>query len=220
MPAKRAQKPRTREPLTRELVFRTALTLADEGGIESLTMRKLGRALGVEAMSLYNHVANKDAILDGITDLVLNEFELPSAADEWEAAIRKTAISAHEALRRHPWACSLIISRFRPARVQYIESLLGRLREAGFSLETTNHAYHSLDSHILGYTLWELGHSVDADELKDAAEAFLRESVADFPHIAEHIHQHLTDVSHDENAGFEFGLELILEGLERLRETG
>src|SRR5437588_9791440 len=114
-----------RSPLTRERVLRAALVLVDAGGIESLSMRKLGQTLGVEAMSLYNHVANKDDILDGMVELVLSEFELPAEGDDWEASIRRCAISAHDALLRHRWACNLIMSTTRVsiARVRYIESL-------------------------------------------------------------------------------------------------
>jgi AcrR family transcriptional regulator len=207
-----------REPLTRDRVLDVAIHLADEGGIESLSMRKLGRALGVEAMSLYNHVANKDDLLDGMADLVLNEFELPSDVEEWSAAIRRTATSAHETLVRHPWACSLIMSRFRPGRIRYIDWILGRLREAGFSAETTYHAYHTLDSHILGFTLWEVGHSVDSGDLEETAVTFLREAVDEYPYLAEHIHQHLTDPGQGEEGEFEFGLDLILGGLARSRK--
>ena len=135
-------------------------------------MRKLARALGVEAMSLYNHVANKGDLVDGIVELVVGEIELPSNTDDWEAAIRECAISAHETLRRHPWACSLVMSptttqTARTSRLRYMEWLLGRLKAGGFSPELTYHAYHALDAHILGYTLWQLGHSVGAAELRD-----------------------------------------------------
>jgi AcrR family transcriptional regulator len=208
--------PKRREPLSRERILEAAVRLADEGGIEAVSMRKLGRALGVEAMSLYNHVANKDDLLDGIVDRVLSEFELPSESD-WSEALRRTAISAHEALLRHPWACTLIMSRFRPGRIRYIEWILGRLREAGFSAEITYHAYHTLDSHILGFTLWELGHSVDSEELEQAVATFLRESIHEYPHLAEHMQQHLSDSRRDEEGEFEFGLRLILEGLEKTR---
>src|ERR671938_650681 len=137
--ATRAEKPsRRRQPLTRERVLRTALRLADEGGIESLTMRKLARALGVEAMSLYNHVASKGDLVDAIVDVVVGEIELPAAADDWDVAIRKYAIAAHDVFLRHPWACSLAMSptstrTARTPRLRYMEWLLGRLREAGFS---------------------------------------------------------------------------------------
>src|SRR4051794_32405609 len=125
----------SRLPLSRERILRAALELADESGIESLTMRKLGQALGFEAMSLYNHVANKNDLLDGILDLVLEEIEPPSPAGDWDAAIRGSAISVHEAFRLHPWACPLLMSpgRMRPVRLRYVDLLLGRLREAGFS---------------------------------------------------------------------------------------
>jgi AcrR family transcriptional regulator len=213
-----------RAPLSRERVLHAAIALADEGGIESLTMRKLGQALGVEAMSLYNHVANKDDVLDGIVDLVLSEIELSPAARDWEAAIRKTAISAHEALLRHPWACSLILSpttvRVIPARMRYMEALLRRLREANFSAELTYHAYHALDSHILGFTLWEIGHSLPTEDPKDFIATFLRDFPLDeYPYLAEHIVQHLAETSHDDEGAFEFGLDLILDGLKRIRGT-
>jgi len=216
-----------RAPLSRERVLQAAVRLADQGGIESLTMRKLARALGVEAMSLYNHVANKDDLVDGIVDLVVSEIDLPSTAEDWETAIREYAISAHEALLRHPWACSLVMSptttrTMRPARLQYMEWLLGRLRRAGFSPELTYHAYHALDSHILGFTLWQLGHSAGAKELAgtqdlaDLAAAFLGKlRDGDYPHLAEHVEQHLTAPSGDGEREFEFGLGLILDGLKR-----
>src|SRR5256885_8563748 len=131
-----SSQPRT--PLSRERVLQAAVRLADDGGIEALAMRKLARTLGVEAMSLYNHVANKGDLVDGIVDLVVSEIELPSAAEDWDVAIRECAISAHEALLRHPWACSLVMSPTttripRTPRLRYMEWLLRRLREAGFS---------------------------------------------------------------------------------------
>jgi AcrR family transcriptional regulator len=209
-----------RAPLSRDRVLHAAIRLADEGGIESLTMRKLGRALGVEAMSLYKHVANKDDVLDGIVDLVEGEIELPSSAQGWAAAIRTCAISAHEVLRRHPWAPSLIMTRFRPARLRYMDWLLGQLRGAGFPPQLTYHAYHALDSHILGFTLWEAGHSVDTEDLADAVATFLQELPADhYPHFAEHVRQHLTEPGLDDVGGFQFQLDLILDGLLRLQDS-
>jgi AcrR family transcriptional regulator len=214
----------TRIPLSRDRVLRTAVSLADERGIESLTMRRLGQALGVEAMSLYNHVTNKDDILAGIVDLVLSEIELSPALDDWEASLRRTAISAHEALLRHRWACSLILSPAAPglvpARLRYMESLLSRLRDAGFSPELTYHAYHALDSHILGFTLWQLGHSIPTEHPADFIAAFLREFPAEeYPFLAEHIRQHLAEPGRDDQGEgeFEFGLDLILDGLKRRR---
>ena len=217
-----------RQPLSRDRILEAALALADEGGIESLSMRKLGQALGVEAMSLYNHVANKDDILNSIVDLVVAEFELPVAGDDWEEALRKTAISGHEALLRHRWASTLVMSTnaVSYARVRYIDAVLRLLREAGFSADTTYHAYHAIDSHILGFTLWELGHtpnpealaSFGASDFADLAAKFLEAlPAADYPYFAEHVHQHLADSGPRDVSEFEFGLELILEGLKRMR---
>ena len=216
-------------PLSRERVLHAAIRLADEGGIESLTMRKLARTLGVEAMSLYNHVANKGDLVDGIVDLVVGEIELPSTAEDWDVAVRECAISAHEALLRHPWACGLVMSPTttrgaRTPRLRYMEWLLRRLREAGFSPELTYRAYHALDSHILGFTLWQLGHSAgakalgDAKDLADFAASFLRELRAgDYTYLAEHVEQHLAAPGDDGKREFEFGLDLIIDGLRRAR---
>src|SRR5919198_3482893 len=138
-----------RLPLSRDRILRTAVAFADEHGIDALTMRKLGQKLGFEAMSLYNHVANKDDLLDGILDLVLAEGEPPSQEGEWHAAVRASAISVHAALRRHSWSAALLMTgRIRPGRMRYMDSLLGRLREAGFSADTTYVVYHVLDGHI------------------------------------------------------------------------
>jgi AcrR family transcriptional regulator len=217
-----------RIPLNRDRVLQAAINLVDEGGIESLSMRKLGQVLGVEAMSLYNHVANKDDILKGIVNMVLSEFELPSAEADWEAAIRTCAISAHGALLRHPWACNLIMSGtgVLPARLRYVEFLLRRLREAGFSAEETYHGYHALDSHILGFTLWQLGHALPADmpriANKEEFALYLATSLreipfGDYPYLLEHGEQHFTGGSHKKEGEFEFGLRLILDGLKRMR---
>jgi AcrR family transcriptional regulator len=207
-----------RLPLNRDRILRAALDLADEGGIESLTMRKLGRALGFEAMSLYNYVANKDDLLDGILDLVLDETEAPSPDGDWRAAIRASAISVHEALRRHPWACTLLMSaRVRPTRLRYVDALLGRLRTAGFSAETTYHAYHVLDAHIFGFSLWQAGHSYDAAQVADFEAMFERViRVDEYPYLHEHGRQHLTEGPHHEGSAFELGLDLILDGLEKI----
>ncbi len=211
-------KPRT--PLSRERVLRTALTLADESGIESLTMRKLAQQLGVEAMSLYHYVAKKDDILDGIVDLVIQEIDLPAKSVDWKPAVRQIAISAYEALSRHPWAAGLMFSTGEsPARLRYMEALLGTFREAGFSPELTHHAYHALDSHIIGFTLWVVSFSFEAEDLPELASNFLEQLTADeYPYVVEHVQQHLAEPSEDEGE-FEFGLDLILDGLERLRDT-
>ena len=211
-----------RLPLSRDRILQAALDVVDSGGIESLTMRKLGQALGFEAMSLYNHVANKDDVLDGILDLVLAESEPPSPAGDWDTAIRTSAISVHEALRRHPWSCTLLLSpgRIRPARLRYMDLLLGRLREAGFSAETTYRAYHVLDGHIFGFSLWEASHTYTAQEVSNFEEKFAQTITVDaFPYLHEHAQQHFSEGPHREVRAFEFGLDLILDGLEKIRAT-
>src|SRR5256886_12507691 len=162
-------------------------------------MRKLGQVLGFEAMSLYNHVANKDDVLDGILDLVLDETEPPSPAGDWRTAIRSSAISVHQGLTRHPWACPLLMSpgHIRPARLQYMDSLLGRLREAGFSAETTYHAYHVLDAHIFGFSLWETSHAYTAEEVSSFVEKFAQTITPEtYPYLHEHAEQHFNEGPH------------------------
>jgi AcrR family transcriptional regulator len=208
-----------RLPLSRDRILRAALELVDDGGIDSLTMRKLGQALGFEAMSLYNHVANKDDVIDGILDLVLAEGELPSPSGNWDRAVRASAVSVHAALRRHPWASAVVMApgRLRPARLRYMDSLLGRIREAGFSAETTYHAYHVLDGHIFGFSLWEASHSYSDADASEMMAAFERTITADeYPYLREHGEQHFAEGPHQDVSAFEFGLDLILDGLKKI----
>ena len=208
--ATRAQaKPKRRAPLNRDRVLRAAIKLADENGIESLSMRKLGQALGVEA---------KDDVLNGMIETVSKEIEPPSSDEDWQTGIRKSAISAHQALRRHRWAPGLMMSPTTavgiPTRMRYMESLLGRLRDAGFSADLTYHAYHVLDAQVFGFSLWQASHSLNRDDLPRLAASFLEDfPLDDFPHVAEHIEQHMSDGPHQEVSAFEFSLDLILEGL-------
>src|SRR5215207_6332431 len=155
-----------RARLTRERVLRAAIVLADQSGLESLTMRRLGQQLGVEAMSLYNHVANKDDILDGIVDLVLGDIDVPPAGTNWKTAMRQRAISAHAVLLAHPWAAILIMSRFNngPGMTRYLDATFGRLRDGGFSIEDALDAWHTLDSHLYGFTLQELNLPFEVEE--------------------------------------------------------
>jgi len=206
--------------LSRDRVLRVAIQIADKSGIESLTMRNLAQRLGVEAMTLYHYVANKDEILKEIVDLVVSEIETPSVRGDWRAALRRSAVSAHQVLLRHPWACNLMMSpaRIGPARLRYMEALLSRLRDAGFSAEMTHHAYHALDSHILGFTMWEVGYSAGIKELPDSGASFRREILLEeYPSLVEHMEQHGKPSRGDGEFGF--GLELILDGLEKIRET-
>lgn len=211
-----------RLPLSRDRILQAALELVDAGGIGSLTMRKLGQALGFEAMSLYNHVDNKDDVLDGILDLVLAESEPPAPAGDWDTAIRTSAISVHEALRRHPWSCTLLMSpgHVRPARLRYMDLLLGRLRDAGFSAETTYPVYHVLDGHIFGFSLWETSHTYTAEEVSSFEAKFAQTITTDaYPHLHEHAQQHFSEGPHRDVSAFQFGLDLILDGLKKIHDT-
>jgi AcrR family transcriptional regulator len=207
-----------RPPLSRERILAAAIAIADADGLEALSMRRLGGALGVEAMSLYHHVANKDALLDGITDLALSDVELPGPGGDWRAGVRTIARSTHEALMRHPWAAALMLSRTIPSRFRYMEALLGNLRSGGLSAAQTDHAYHALDSYIAGFTLWQVGLAIDEGSLPDLAQAFLATlDPAVNPFLVEHIHEHLRERDPADEGSFAFGLELILDGLERVR---
>jgi AcrR family transcriptional regulator len=211
-----------REPLSRERILQSALAIADDQGLPALTMRQLGKRLDVEAMSLYNHIANKDEILTGILNLVMEEIALPARDVPWNEAIRASAISAYRTLLQHPWACRLMMERDRPspARLLWMETILGTLRRNGFSVEMTHHAYHALDSHITGFTLWLTNLPARGEALVEmATSARERIPVETFPWTIEHIDYHISPPPAEEYTGdeFEFGLDLILEGLERRR---
>ncbi|MGH8823595.1 MAG: TetR/AcrR family transcriptional regulator C-terminal domain-containing protein [Jiangellaceae bacterium] len=215
MPTETDSRAERRSPLSRERVLRAAVALADQGGIESLTMRRLGQELGVEAMSLYNHVANKDDILDGIVDLVVGDIGVPPAGTDWKTAMRQRAISAHEVLLAHPWAAILIMSRFNigPGMTRYLDATLGRLREGGFSIEGALDAWNTLDSHIYGFTLQELNLPFEVEEAQQVSAEVLGQLPADeYPYVVEVITEVMRS-GRDED--FEFGLDLILDGLER-----
>lgn len=213
-----------RTPLSRDRILVTAVAMADTGGLDSLTMRSIGHELGVEAMSLYNHVRDKGEILAGIADLVLSEFDIRPPARDWRTATRESAISAHEALLRHPWSCELILAprppRILPARMRWIESILARFRAAGFSPAAASRGYHAIDSHVLGFTLWELGHRLPDDAPPDFLERVMRETdFSAFPYLLEHAAVHRAMSEEPELGEFEFGLDLILEGLDRHRTS-
>ena len=210
-----------RVSLTRARVLEAALVLADTNGIESLTMRGLGQELGVEAMSLYNHVTDKDHILDGIVDLVFSEIELPDQGDGWKTAARRGAVSAREALRRHPWATSLMHSRANPgpASLRHHDAVLGSLRNAGFSLVMTAHAVSVVDGYVYGFALQQsnmLFHT--PEQVAEVGEHMLQRMADEYPHLAEIITDHAMKPGYDYGEEFEFGLDLVLDGVERLRE--
>ena len=212
--------PRTR--LNRDRVLRAAIALADAGGIESLTMRKLGVELGVEAMSLYHHVANKSDLLDGMIDGVFGEIDLPSGTD-WRTAMRRRAISAREVLSRHRWAVGLMESRSTPgpATLRHHDAVLETLRGADFSIKMAAHAYSALDSYIYGFALQEPSlpfHT--AEETAQVTQAIMAQfAFGEYPHLTEMAVEHVLQPGYDYGNEFEFGLDLILDGLERARHT-
>ena len=215
--------PRPRSRLARERVLLAAVDLADKGGVEALSMRKLGQELGVEAMSLYNHVANKDDILNGMIDLVFGEIGLPPQGANWKTAMRQRAISAREVLVRHPWAIGLMESRSTPgpATLRHHDAVIGCLREAGFSIVLAAHAYSVLDSYIYGFALQQASMPFKTSaEAVEVAESILRQFPADaYPYLAEMTVQHVLQPGYDYADEFAFGLALILDGLERLLDS-
>ena len=220
-PTKPATEPRI--PLSRERVLRAAVAFADQSGIGSLSMRKLGEALGVEAMSLYNHVANKSELLDGMVDLVFSEIELPSCRADWKTAMRQRAVSARQALAGHPWAIALMESRTSPgpATLRHHDAVIGSLREGGFSIEMAAHAFSVLDSYIYGFALQEASlpfHT--AQETAEMTQMILKQlSPGEYPHLTELTLEHVLQPGYDYGTEYQFGLDLILDGLERARDT-
>jgi AcrR family transcriptional regulator len=218
---KKSAKKSSRQPVTRERALQVACQLADEGGLETLTMRRLAEALGVEAMSLYHHVPNKDAILDGMVDLIFEEISLPAAGLDWRSAMRQRAASVRAVLLRHPWALSVMESRATPghATLAHHDAVLGCLRAGGLSLQLTAHAYAVLDSYIYGFIHTELSLPFQTAEQTHevAAAIFARMPQGVFPHLAELTLQHVLKPGYAYGNEFDFGLELILDGLERAR---
>lgn len=209
-------------PLSRERILRMALLLADSGGIESISMRKIAQSLGVQAMSLYNHVANKDDILGGIVDLVIGEIEVPDLNSDWKDAMRRRSISAHDVLLRHPWAALVIMSRVNvgPASLQYIDATIGCLVNAGFSWVNADRAWNAIDSHIYGFTLQELKFPFKPEEYPEAAKNGLPLIPAkQYPYMNAMTHQ-IINREYDGVCCFEFGLEMLLAGLDRLLRSG
>jgi AcrR family transcriptional regulator len=214
--------PRRRAPLSRERVLRAAIELADKEGIESLTMRRLGQHLGVEAMSLYKHVANKDDILDGITELTVSEIDLPPTDVDWKAAMRQRALSTRDVLTRHPWATRVMESRRNPgpATLRYFDSVIASLRAGGFPVALAAHAFSVLDSYIFGFVVQQTSLPFDtSEELTDVTSDILQQMPTDqFPHLTEMAIEHILQPGYDHADEFEFGLDLILDALERARD--
>jgi AcrR family transcriptional regulator len=205
-----------RAPLTRDRVLRAALELADEGGTAALTMQRIGRRLGVEAMSLYRHVRNKDDILDGIVDLVFAEVELPADRSNWRTVLRAQSISTRAALRRHPWAITLMESRMTPgpANLRTHEDTITVLLDAGCSAVMATHAYNLVDSYVYGFALQEVNFPFsNAEELAAMSEEILANLQADeYPNSARVARELLTS-DFDYADEFEYGLDLILDAI-------
>jgi len=180
-------------------------------------MRRLGEELGFEAMSLYRHVANKKDLFDGMLDLVLAEWQLPEGEGDWAESVRTSARSMHDALRRHRWAAGLLMTgdHIRPARLRYMERLLGRLNDAGFDVDTTYHVYHLLDGYIFGFSLWEIAYTTVPVDSEAASKVMQSIPWDDYPQLTEHRDQHMSDGPHREVSAFEVGLDLILDGLKK-----
>ena len=210
-----------RVPLTRARVLETAVARADDGGLEALSMRKLGQELGVEAMALYHHFANKDDLVDGMVDLVFTEIELPDSGPDWRRAMSKRAVSVRDALLRHRWAIGLMESRRAPgpANLRHHDAVIGSLRAGGFDIAMAAHAYSLLDSYIYGFALTKMNLPFQAsDEVGDVAEAMLAPFPAgEYPHLLEILTDHVMQPGYDYGDEFELGLDLILDGLERMR---
>jgi len=214
---------RRREPLTRERVLEAAVKLADQGGIESLSMRKLGQELGVEAMALYYHFASKDEVLDGSVDLVFSEIDLPASGADWKTAMRQRALSVRDVLSRHRWAIGLMESRTNPgpANLRHHDAVIGSLRAAGFDMEMTAHAYSLLDSYIYGFALTTMNLPFDtSQEIAAVAQSMLQPSPLDeYPNLVEMLTEHVMKPGYDFGDEFEYGLDVILDGFERVRDT-
>ncbi|WP_116244705.1 TetR/AcrR family transcriptional regulator [Nocardiopsis sp. FIRDI 009] len=212
-----------RDPLSREAVIRTAVALADESGTGAPSMRGLAKRLGVEAMSLYHHFRNKEAILDGMVDLVFGEVELPPDDVDWRTAMRRRASSLRDALTRHPWAISLMDSRTSPghATLRHHDAVIGCLRAGGFSISGAAHALSVLDSYVYGFTLQELSLPFTSSaDLEDVAGAMLERLPRDeFPHLSEMIVDRALKPGYAYSEEFGVGLDLILDGLQRRRES-
>jgi AcrR family transcriptional regulator len=222
----RSTKPsKRREPVTRERVLAAALALADEGGIEAVTMRRIGDALAVEAMALYRHVANKDDIVAGIVDLVFAEIYAPPAEADWKTAMRDRAVSMREALARHPWAVSLMESRAQPgpAYLGHHDAVLGNLRTAGFSVADAAHAYSLLDSYIYGFAMTHMNlpnHPQSPLEHETAGRQMLQPFAPNaYPYLVEWLTEHAMRPGYDYVLEFDYGIEFILDGLASTRTT-
>jgi AcrR family transcriptional regulator len=226
-----AARPRTpsRTPLSKERVLDTAVALADEGGVDALSMRKIAQALGVVPMALYKHVTNKNELLDGMIDVVVGEIDPPASGTDWKTTIRRRVLSARRMLLRHAWASGVIESRAKarttptPVMMAYLDSMIGIFRAGGFSIDLVHHAMHIMGSRVLGFSQELFEDNSDGEPDPDAMPA--EEMAARYPHITElamavmHDPESVVGSGCDDQFEFEFALDLMLDGLERLRGT-
>ncbi len=212
---------RERPRLTRERVLQSAMALADESGIQSLSMRKLGEQLGVEAMSIYNHVTNKDDLIDAMVDGVFAEIDLAADERNWRVAMRRRAVSVRQVLKRHPWAVPLMQSRTNPGprTLGHLNALIGVLRGADFSIVLTAHALSAVDAYVYGFAMQERALPFDTEERStEVVEHILAAMPTDeWPHLVEFSRDHVLMPGYDFGQEFEWGLDLLLDGLERVR---
>ena len=215
--------PGRRPRLSRERVLQTAVALADESGLEALSMRRLGERLGVEAMSLYKHVRNKEDLVDGMVDSVFAEIELAEDRS-WRPAMRGRALSVRTVLRRHPWAVPMMQSRTAPGprTLAHLDALIGILRGAGFSVGLTAHALSVIDAYVYGFAMQEKALPFDTEERStEVIEHILAAMPVDeLPHLVEFSREHVLKPGYDYGLEFEWGLDLVLDGLERSRRRG
>jgi len=215
--------PGTRQRLSRERVLRTATARADAGGLEALTMRTLAEELEVAPMALYRHIANKDDLVDAMIDVVFSEIGLPAGGTDWKTAMRQRAISVYQALARHRWAIGLMESRRSPgpANLRHHDAVIGKLRAAGFSIEMSAHAYSVLDSYIYGFALTKMNLPFQTTaQVAEVAETILQPfPVNEYPNLVEFITEHAMKPDYDYADEFEYGLDLVLDGLERVRDS-
>jgi len=211
------KRPQRRAPLSRELVLDTAVKLVDRGGLESLSMRKLGQELGVEAMALYYHFANKDEVIDGMVDLVFSEIDLPVGGADWKTAMRRRAFSLRDVLLRHRWALGLMESRRKPgpANLRHHDAVIGSLLSAGLDMPTIAHAYSLLDSYIYGFALFAMNLPFDpSEEVAELGRITLRAFPVDaYPNLVAYASAMRPGYNYGDE--FEYGLDVVLDGLER-----
>jgi AcrR family transcriptional regulator len=212
-----------RVPLSRDRVLRAAVAVADEGGLETLTMRTLGQQLGVGPMALYRHVANKDDLIDAMVDVVFSEVDVPVAGEDWKTAMRERAVSLRDALSRHRWAIGLMESRTNPgpANLRHHDAVIGNLRAAGFDMAMAAHAYALLDAYIYGFALTKMNLPFEStDDIVELSQTMLQPFPLNaYPDLAAFITEHAMKPGYDFADEFEYGLDLILHGIERALVT-